>query len=224
MNLYTQKAIDGGATVVWDGSGDRMVDLGSSNVHGLPVNNAKTYQGAAKLNGADQYFSATDNAAIDVTNPWSIDVRFRIQAGGESNQRILSFPGHNVNTFWLTANTGVSSRINIQLRHASTLYRALANNAYVVGGDWSFTTIVFDGAALTVYVNGVDLTAANASGNTESTSTIVMGKSGADASAYFRGWIGPVAIFPDTESTLAQHTTRMGYLNNPGSGGGGGGG
>jgi hypothetical protein len=147
------------------GSGTAWSDLSGSGNHGT-LQSSPTYSsnngGALIFNGTTQYVSSTNSSATDLTGNMTCEVWFRLTATAADWVRPFG-KGDNTNrTYGLWYNTGTSTWL--YQRYGATQNFQVTYSAAVSTGVWYHMVGTSSGTSHALYLNGVSVATATATG------------------------------------------------------------
>ena len=174
-------------------SGTTASDFSSTNNPATLFNGATFTAGksgnALTLNGTNQYASATNNALINTTS--GITLNAWVKATDWSGNRRILQKGATDNQYRLLAENGL---LKFDLKGVGSITAALPTT-----NAWHLITGTYDGAKMTLYVDGIALTTAAKTGAIAVTADplYIGAKKAGDTTTgnYFKGQIDEVVIY-----------------------------
>lgn len=169
--------------------------------------------GAVRLAGG--YISVPDSPAVSLTGPFTIEAWIKVTTAAQQGiVEKYDKPAFNGFVF----RTVMGNKLFAQTLTASQpLPPGVSGPTTVLPGLWHHVAAVFDGSALSVYLDGArQASVASTASPTDGAGTLKLGARGDDANARLAGWLDEVAIYPKALSAnrLKEHFVK-GVLGTP---------
>ena len=177
----------------WPAEGDANDIQGSNDgtlENGATFTPGEVRQGFS-LNGTDQYIEVPDSAALNITGPITIDAWINTNANTGQQSIVEKYASSGTNGYFLRVNGG---GLEAGVCQASSC--GVSGGGNVTTGTFHHVAVVFDGASVKLYLDGVQVIGSTGAGSIAptSTSTLNIGARGGSAN-FFNGIIDEVEIF-----------------------------
>jgi hypothetical protein len=204
------------ALPLWEGAGNKVFDLSKEQNHGELKNGAFWSNNALDFDGLNDGVEIPASQSLDITsNRITLSAWFCFRAIGSSGSKVICKGwGGGLATYLLHA---YSTQLQFRVRINGTNYNV--NGTVPVINQWYHLLGTYDGAAMRIYEDGIQISSVNVAGSITTYSQPLLignsGKSGGgvgdDANRNLNGQVKGVSIF-DTALTATQVQT---LYNNP---------
>ncbi len=157
---------------------------------------------AMTFDGASGYVSVANRANLDPTGDLTVEAWVKPAVVGTVTGAIVQKGGSSGNSVWQYRLSLTSAGKWRGTVYSGTTAFTVTDPGTASTTSWTYLALTRSGPLLTLYVNGVSVATAPASGATNtSTGVLAIGRTGSAATDYFKGAIDEVAFYPSALSS-----------------------